>query len=248
MSTENQAAAPAVEATQQAPVTPQQAPAPQPPVQAAPPAQEPAKAPAAEADQPYTYNATGNANVDYALGVIGNAGIGLEHPAVKLAMDGDFTQLRHVLASKGVAGSDALVEMIEREAKAEGEREAAEARQIGQDCVTMAGTPEHWENVVSWARQNAEPEEAEMINELLGKKGTHKIAATYLLTLYDRANGEREPQRSATSPDAGGRAAAPAGPLNRVQFAAEAAKLRQRLGDAYTGSPEYAALGRRLSV
>lgn len=241
----------AAPATEMVPVAPGQpapaAQAPAAPAPVAPPAPPAAPAPQAPATEAATFEPSGNANVDYALGVIGKAGIGPEHPAVKAAMEGDFGMLRHALAAAGVQGSDHLIAMVEREAIAEADREAADAKVIGESVVAVAGSQEHWEDVVVWARANADEGEVEAINGLLANKATAKIAAHYLVSMYDASLGDKEPLRSAVPQGAPAASAQPQGKLSRQEFAAEAHKLHQRLGDAYTGSPEYAALYRRLA-
>lgn len=239
-------------ATEMVPVAPGQpapaAQAPAAPAPAAPPVPPTPQTPAEpQAPETAVFETTGNVNVDYALGVIGKAGIGPEHPAVKAAMEGDFGMLKHALAAAGVHGSDHLIDMVQREAVAEAEREAADAKEIGASCVAVAGSPEHWEDVVVWARANADEGEVETINGLLANKATAKIAAHYLVSMYDGSLGDKEPLRSAVPQGAPAAAAQPQGKLSRQEFASEAQKLHQRLGDAYTGSPEYAALYRRLA-
>lgn len=245
MSTEATAAAATSEMVPVAPGAP--APAAAAPAPAAPPA-APATPPAAEpASAPEeVFEPSGNGNVDYALGVISKAGIGPNHPAAKAAMEGDFGMLRHALAAAGVQGSDHLIAMIEREAIAESEREAADAKSIGEAVVSVAGSPEHWEDVVSWARTNADADEVETINGLLASKGTAKIAAHYLVSMYDASLGDKEPLRSAVPAGASVAQAQPQGKLSRQEFAREADKLYRQYGDAYVNTPAYKALGQRL--
>lgn len=245
MSTET--TAPAAATSEMVPVAPNAAP----PAAAAPaapavPPQAPEATPAEPPKAEATFEPSGNANVDYALGVISKAGIGPEHPAVKAAMDGDFGMLRHALAAAGVQGSDHLIAMVEREAIAEAEREAADAKSIGEAVVSVAGSPEHWEDVVSWARTNADESEVETINGLLANKGTAKIAAHYLVSMYDASLGDKEPLRSAVPQGASVAQGQPQGKLSRQEFAREADKLYRQYGDAYVSTPAYKALGQRL--
>lgn len=195
------------------------------------------------------FEATGNAQADYALTQIGAAGIGPDHPAVAAALEGDFTLLKHALAAKGVAGSDHLVTMLERAAADAADAEEKQTAQIVSDVVAMAGSQEQWDEVMAWGRANADPAEKEALNELFGNPKTHKIAAGYLLSAYDRAGGAREALQGVVSADGatatGGRQAV-GGPLNRAQFSVEAQKLHAAMGDSYTNSPEYHALGQRL--
>jgi hypothetical protein len=103
--------------------------------------------------------------------------------------------------------------------------------------------------VLQWGRENADQEEKDALNELFSNTKTHKIAAGYLLSAYDRAGGVKEAAAGVVSKDGVSAPSGPSGstaPLTRVQFAAEAAKLRETLGEEYFQSAEYAALGRRL--
>jgi hypothetical protein len=207
------------------------------------------KKPAAQPAAEIKYESTGNTNADYALSQIAAAGIGPDHPAALAALEGDFTLLKHALAAKGVAGSDHLVAMLEKAAVDAAAADNAVAERITGDVIKMAGSQEHWDAVMAWGRENADPEEKEALNQLFSDTKTHKIAAGYLLSAYDRAGGPKEAVAGVVSADgavAGGGAKGAQTPLTRVQFADEAAKLRATMGDAYINSAEYQALGRRL--
>jgi hypothetical protein len=239
-------AAPAIETTAPAAVAAPAAPS----VPAVTPDPKPAAVPGAkEAPVAVSYETTGNTNADYALAQIGNAGIGPDHPAALAALEGDFSLLKHALAAAGVPGGDHLIAMLEKAAVEASTADEAIAKQITDDVVGMAGSQEHWDTVMSWGRDNADPAEKEALNKLFADTATHKIAAGYLLSAYDRAGGPKEAAQGVVSPDAGvasqGTKSA-GGPLNRVQFAAEAKVLRDKMGDQYIQSAEYQALGRRL--
>lgn len=218
-----------------APVTPD-------PKQTPAPANEPAKVEVA-------YESTGNTNADYALGQIAAAGIGPDHPAAKAAMEGNFTLLKHALAAAGVPGGDHLVDMLTNAAMDAADAEEEFNKQVTADVHALAGSKEHWDTVMQWGRENADETEKEALNAMFADPKTHKIAAGYLLSMYDRAGGEREPAAGVVNHDA---AAARAGarpaqtPLSRAEFAQEAKKLRDKMGDQYTMSAEYQALGARL--
>lgn len=202
-----------------------------------------------EAPAAVTYESTGNTNADYALAQIGNAGIGPDHPAALAALEGDFSLLKHALAAAGVPGSDHLIAMLEKAAIDASEADDAVAAKIVEDVHGMAGSKEHWDTVMAWGRDNADPAEKEALNKLFADTATHKIAAGYLLSAYDRAGGPKDPAATVVNKDGAAAATGARGanePLNRVQFAAEAKLLREKMGDAYIQSPEYQALGRRL--
>lgn len=207
-------------------------------------------APAAEPAKPaVSYESTGNSNADYALGQIAAAGIGPDHPAAKAAMEGNFTLLKHALAAANVPGGDHLVDMLFDAATSAADAEEAFNQQVTADVHALAGSKEHWDTVMEWGRANADEGEKEALNELFGNPKTHKIAAGYLLSMYDRAGGEREAAAPVVNADG---AAARAGrqaaqtPLTRAEFAKEAKLLRDKMGDQYVMSAEYQALGARL--
>lgn len=210
------------------------------------------KTPATPAAVPVTadaYESTGNANADYALGQIAAAGIGPTHPAAVAAMEGNFALLKHALAAAGVPGADHLVSMLTESAVEEAEKDEAYNAQVAADVYAMAGSQEQWDTVLQWGREHADEGEKEALNAMFADPKSYKIAAGYLLGQYDRAGGPREAIAPVVNPDgAGARAGSRpvATPLNRVQFAEEAAKLRAVHGDAYTQTAEYQALGRRL--
>lgn len=203
---------------------------------------------AAQEAQEFTYEPTGYANADYALGVIGKAGIGPEHPAVVAAYDGDFGQLQHLLASKNIPGADALLTMLKDASDQHSAKTKEESERIAADVHQLAGGKEQWEAVQQWATQNADDGEKEILNDLFKDTRTHKIAATYLLAMYDKAQVPHEPSASVEGarPAPASAPAAAAGPLDRKGFADAARELYKKFGDNYTGTPEYAALAKRL--
>lgn len=199
-------------------------------------------------DKPFEYNKTGNPTVDYALGIIGKAGISNEHPAAIAAFEGDFALLRAVLAQKGVAGANDLVGLLENAAKADAESDRKVAEQIENSVYELAGGKEQWDAVQAWGAANADDSEKETLNGLFSDVKTAKIAAAYLLSMYNQAGGVKEEAvKAAPSGEVGAREPrAQGGPISRIQFAEESQKLYQKLGDAYTESAEYMALARRL--
>lgn len=220
------------------------------PAPAAEPTATPAPTPAATQDgQEFTYEPTGYPNADYALGVIGKAGIGPEHPAVVAAYDGDFGQLQHLLASKQIAGADALLSMLKDASDQHAAKTKEEGERIANDVYELAGGKEQWEAVQQWAAQNADDEEKEILNDMFKDSRTHKIAATYLMSMYDKAQVPHEPAARVDGgrPPVAGVATAAATPLDRKGFADAARELYKKFGDSYTTTPEYQALAKRLA-
>lgn len=219
------------------------------PVAAPPAKEETTQAPAvAEATQEFTYESTGYANADYALGVIGKAGIGPEHPAVVAAYDGDFGQLEHLLASKDVPGATALLAML----KDASDKHSASQKEVGEKIANsiyeLAGSKENWQAVQAWGAENADDDEKELLNEMFADPRQSKIAAVYLMSMYDKAQVPHEPQTSVTGarPAVAAAATPAAGPIDRKEFAAQAQALYRKHGNAYMESSEYAALAKRL--
>jgi hypothetical protein len=240
MSTE----APAVPATEvpqaPTPATPVPVPAPVPvsiaPEPVAPKAQDPKQ------------ESTGDPGLDYALGFVNKAGITEDHPAMQAAFQGDFGLLKAALAEKGVAGWEQAVALGEKAFETFKQTAEAEAKVIGESVVQVAqAVGVEWEDAVAWARDNAKPEEATTINELLQSPATAKMAALWITHNFaQQANVDMPPSKQAVPAAATPQAAGPAAPIDRVTFATEAGKLHKQFGDAYTQRPEYAALARRL--
>jgi hypothetical protein len=240
-------AAPAAPAAQPA--------APQAPIAANPadlsisdPAPKPgATPPAAET---VVYERTGDAALDMVLGFVGRMGIHPEDPAMQAAQNGDFAALKIKLAgmgdkAKGWEDFAALGEAsFKSTAEAEAKRKAADLQQV-HDVV---GGKEQWDAIRTWAKANAEPQEAEAVNKALGMGGiVAKAMARHLEHLHRNATGTVVQGEAAVSAEAKGRASAN-GPLTRQQFSAEVEALHNRLGGKMESSQEYKALLQRRSA
>lgn len=241
MSTE----APATPDVPAVPAVPAPAPAPAP----VPPSTTVAPAPAPQAPTPPPQESTGDPGLDYALGFINKAGIEEEHPAMQAAFKGDFGLLKALLAEKGTAGWEQAVALGEKAFESFKQKAEADAKVIG-ESVTQVATQlgVDWEEAMGWARDNAAPEEATALNELLQSPATAKMAALWITHNYAaKANVDQPPSKQAVPAAAVPQAPnGPASPIDRVTFAAEAGKLHKQFGDAYAQRPEYAALARRL--
>lgn len=224
-----------------------QQPAPQAPVAPQEPS-EPAPDPKGKAE-PVEYEPTGDPGLDYALSFLGKAGYHDDHPAIQAASQGDFGLLKAELASKGIAGWEQALALAER-AYETARAEAAKVQAAVQESVTAVAESlgVDWEAAVEFARENATPEEIETINKMFSDPYTAKMAALWISHAYSsNPNTSVPPAREPVKPNA-----VPAdgntsqGTLTRAEFAAEAGKLHKRFGDAYTTTPEYKALARRL--
>lgn len=227
------APAPAPEAAEPAP-----APAPTP---------EPAAVPEKEpAPEPIKYEETGDPTLDYVLGYIGEQGLDQDHPAVQAAYNGDFAQLEVELLKKGAPGADKILALAQRSYEQHQESHQASLAETGKALIEIAGGEDQWEEVVTWARDNAEPEEKEEINAMLEKGGfAAKMAAQFLVTSFRNTQGNEYEGKPAASPSAAPAATVDKGPISRQQFAQEAEKLYRQFGQEYQSRPEYRALAQR---
>jgi hypothetical protein len=204
--------------------------------------------PAAAEEGPVEYAETGNQKVDYALGIIGKAGLGMEHPAVTAAMSGDFSLLAHQLEAKGVAGAAGLVAMLEGEYKADLEAEAKEVEGIKANVLAIAGTPEHWGEVSNFIKENGTEDELNELRSMLKNPLQAKIAASYMVQLYDNAGGAKEPQ---TRVDAGAATALPVRggqkPItSRAEFSQRYDELYRKYGADFESTDEYKQLAKQV--
>lgn len=228
----------------------------------APEAEKPADKPAAkqepakkEEGTEIQYEPTGDAKLDVALAFFGRAGLAADHPAIKAAVDGDFSLLSAELEAKGIAGWQSHIALAkESHEKFKAGREEAEGKIVTAvvGALEKAGySNEQWGEAIGWARENAEPDELAALNQMLSTPFGAKAAVAYLTNLHRDASGvEYAPQKGAVKEDAGARQAAPANdqtPLTRAEFAREAEKLAKKFGsNEYMSSPEYKALRSRI--
>lgn len=215
----------------------------------APKPTEPVKAePPKVDDSPVSYEPTGDVGLDLALDFVGKAGIGIDHPAMKAAQDGDFSILKATLAAKGVQGWEQFVALGEAAYTRTKEAEKANSAKIAALVHEAAGGPEAWAEVQKWAAANATQEEKAEINALLNKGGlAAKGAVQYLVGAYNRAtNVEATPADPVARAGRGG--GVPTGdnaPLSPRAYSDAVAQLNARLGGRLEGSPEYAKLQAR---
>jgi len=149
-----------------------------PPAPAAPPpgtdapaqtaSDEPAPATFGEA---VTYEPTGDSNLDLALAFVGKHGLGPEHPAIAAATQGDFGQIKALLAEKDIAGWDAYVALAEKGYQDQLAREAERVAAIQQIVAQAAGDEATWQETLAWASANADAHEKEAVNAALEQGG-----------------------------------------------------------------------------
>lgn len=244
-------AAPAVAATPApAPVASSADSAPADRAPAALPLADESLAPTTENAAPVKWQETGDVGLDMALNYIGTRGFGQEHPAVQAAMQGDFSLLRASLAGLGdkAVGYEAYVALAERAYK-DAVKSIQETEQKAISAVLeVVGSPEQWEAIHAWAKENADQDEKDELNEMLG--GTPRqarAAAVYLRELYEKAHGTTvSPARAIKDAAGGGYSPAGGGPItDPKEYARAVSELHRKLGNRMEGSSEYAQLQQR---
>lgn len=240
-----------------APAAPAPAPG-QPPAPAQAPATTPAPAPApavlldapAEPVPPnpdttneFTYDPTGDAGLDYALNFVGKLGYGDTHPAIMAAQKGDFSLIRAELATKGVAGSDAVLALAEQAYARFAAEDAKKAEELAGFAAQAAGSAENWAVVRAWAAQEATPQEKAQVNAALSQGGlVAQGVINQLVTLYQQKHTLPKDAADVAKPGAVGTAAPSNEPMTAKAYAQAVEALRQKLGNRTEDSPEYAAL------
>ena len=252
--------APATPPATTAPATPA-APAPvsgQPPATASAPAAPAAPAPApavlletpAEPATPnpgttneFTYDPTGDAGLDYALNFVGKLGYGDTHPAIIAAQKGDFSLIRAELATKGVAGSDAVLALAEQAYTRFAAEDAKKSEELAGFAAQAAGSAENWAVVRAWAAQEATPQEKAQVNAALAQGGlVAQGVISQLVALYQQKHTLPKDAAAVAKPGEAGTAAPSNEPMTAKAYAQAVEALRQKLGNRTEGSPEYAAL------
>lgn len=205
-----------------------------------------AEAPAGKVEA-VSYNATGDVGLDMTLRFVGDLGYSPEHPAMQAAINGDFSLLEAELAAKGVKGYDAYIKLGQ---KAYGDVSAkTQARQAkDREAVEgIAGGPENWTAMTTWASANADDAEKASLQGMLSKGGLEaQMAATWLASNYARATGAA-PTEGAGRPVASVKSGASAvTPLDPQSYGREVVKARQaHKGRDFESSPAYTQLVQR---
>ena len=236
------------------PATPPAAPAAgQPPAGAATPAQpapgvlldDPAPPPAPNPDtsNEFAYDSTGDAGLDYALNFVGKLGYGDTHPAIQAAQKGDFSLIRAELATKGVAGSDAVLALAEQAYTRFAAEDAKKSEELAGFAAQAAGSAENWAVVRAWAAVEATPQEKAQVNAALSQGGlVAQGVISQLVNLYQQKHTLPKDAATVAKPGEAGTAAPSNEPMTAKAYAQAVEALRQKLGNRTEGSPEYAAL------
>lgn len=197
-----------------------------------------------------TFEATGDANLDLALGFLGRQGIGVNHPAVTAATGGDFGPLKAMLAEKGVAGWEAHVALAERAYEAHQTQANERNAHTAQVCVAAAGGEAEWGQVLQWASTNADDAEKPALNAALAQGGiVAEAVAHYLVGAFRQAPGTSyDAQKSAVNQHAGTAAGSAFTPLSPLEYGKAVAALRGKLGPNFESTQEYASLNQRRAM
>ena len=240
-----------------APAVPPQAPAQgqtgAPAVPPAPPAAPPADVlldappapvtPNPDTTQEFTYDPTGDAGLDYALNFVGKLGYGDTHPAIIAAQQGDFSLIRAELATKGVAGGDAVLALAEQAYSRFAAEDAKKSEELASFAAQAAGSAENWAVVRAWAAQEATPQEKAQVNAALSQGGlVAQGVIGQLVSLYQQKHTLPKDAAAVAKPGEAGTAAPSNEPMTAKAYAQAVEALRQKLGNRTEGSPEYSAL------
>ena len=196
-----------------------------------------------DTSQEFAYDPTGDAGLDYALNFVGKLGYGDTHPAIIAAQKGDFSLIRAELATKGVAGSDAVLALAEQAYTRFVAEDAKKAEELAGFAAQAAGSPENWAVVRAWAAQEATPQEKAQVNAALAQGGlVAQGVISQLVNLYQQQHTLPKDAADVAKPGAVGTAAPSNEPMTAKAYAQAVEALRQKLGNRTEGSPEYAAL------
>ncbi len=191
----------------------------------------------------FSYDPTGDAGLDYALNFVGKLGYGDTHPAIQAAQKGDFSLIRAELATKGVAGSDAVLALAEQAYTRFAAEDAKKATELSGFAAQAAGSAENWAVVRAWAAVEATPQEKAQVNAALSQGGlVAQGVISQLVNLYQQKHTLPKDAAAVAKPGEAGTAAPSNEPMTAKAYAQAVEALRQKLGNRTEGSPEYAAL------
>ena len=199
--------------------------------------------PSQDTTNEFTYDPTGDAGLDYALNFVGKLGYGDTHPAIMAAQKGDFSLIRAELATKGVAGSDAVLALAEQAYTRFAAEDAKKSEELAGFAAQAAGSAENWAVVRAWAAQEATPQEKAQVNAALAQGGlVAQGVISQLVALYQQKHTLPKDAAPVAKPGEVGTAAPSNEPMTAKAYAQAVEALRQKLGNRTEYSPEYAAL------
>lgn len=195
------------------------------------------------------FEKTGNAVLDYAIDFIANSGFNPDDQSVKMAYEGNFDLLKAELAQKGVKGWEQIAGLLEKGYKEEVEKQEAFSKSI-EDAVSAVfdGDAEYQNKVFEFARENAEKDELDTLNEFLSKSPfAAQVAMSYLKNAYEMSTNKTQQPAEAVHKTA--TVSTPNTALSPDDFFLEVEKLAGQVGrqNVYA-HPEYRQLeARRLA-
>lgn len=197
-----------------------------------------------------SYEKTGNSGLDMALDFVGRQGLGLDHPAIQAAINGDFGPVKAIMAEKGVQGYDAYLALAEKAFQEFDQKKQARANDVRAMGVTIAGSEEDLNAVLDWAGQNADEAEKKVANLALESGGILAEAMLhYLVNGYRGATGTSyTPQKTAVKETAPAAPATNGQPLSPHDYGLAVYELRSKLGSRTESSQEYQNLNRRRAL
>ena len=196
-----------------------------------------------DTSQEFSYDPTGDAGLDYALNFVGKLGYGDAHPAILAAQKGDFSLIRAELATKGVAGSDAVLALAEQAYTRFSAEDAKKSEELAGFAAQAAGSAENWAVVRAWAAQEATPQEKAQVNAALSQGGlVAQGVISQLVVLYQQKHTLPKDAATVAKPGEAGTAAPSNEPMTAKAYAQAVEALRQKLGNRTEDSHEYAAL------
>lgn len=186
-----------------------------------------------------------NPALSLALGFLRDAGISPTDPAFTAAeVDGDFTLLKAILATKAAPGTEAMLGILEKAVADHQAEVQAHEEQTTQIVTGILG--EQSDEILGWARETASPEEKESFNDMFAAGGVYARAAAVLLKSAYVDSGNTVPAKSPVQQ--GQLPTGNAGPLTARQYAEEVQKLAKAHRGDPRNSPEYAQLSRRRAA
>lgn len=195
------------------------------------------------------YEPTNDPALDLALDFVAKLGIRADHPAMLKAQEGDFSHLKTVLSTSNDPNAKGWERYLSLAEDAYGRQTAAQAElttKVLSAVHEAAGGEEQWNQVLDWARTNADPAEKEAINSMLaaGPVQARMVAIALASEFYKSADGVQNPAPVASNVSA--QAPAANTPLSRAELAVEVGKLRDKYGShGLESRADYQALGRR---
>jgi hypothetical protein len=221
---------------------------------AAPKPEDLSKAPNIDTPEPdpvVVYEPTNDPGLDLALEFVGRFGIDADHPAMKKAQEGDFSHLETLFSAlKDPAAKDYPKYLALGKAAYERQAQATAdtAKSINAAVHDAAGGPEKWAEVRAWAAANADPDEKDAINALLGASPAQaRIAVSYIMNAYNASSEAHIEPAKVAKPAASRAAPQGAGPLSQTEYASQVQALVAKFGTrGIEQNPEYIALSHRF--